>query len=271
LTAETLRDRADLYVLISSVSVYSDFSAAGVDETSPLAVLADDELREATAVDASGAVSAVTYGKAYGGLKVLCEQAAQEGFPGRALIIRPGVIVGAHDYTDRLTYWVVRVARGGEVLAPAPPHQGVQFIDVRDLARWIVDSFERAQTGVYNATGRPVEMHTLLETCRSVTASNAPFMWVSEQFLIDQQVAPWTEIPLWLPLDALPHRRGFMAVNAEKAFAAGLNDRPLEETIADVYRWYSQNESGRELRAGLTVDRERRLLEQWHSHRSLAM
>src|SRR6185436_16597594 len=130
---------------------YGDVSLAGVNETAPVAKLTSEQLEAANAIDTSGQTSAVTYGKMYGGLKALCEQAAEEAMPGRVLIIRPGLIVGPHDYTDRFTYWVVRVARGGEVLAPGRPDQPVQFIDARDLAGWIVKMIERQATGVYNA------------------------------------------------------------------------------------------------------------------------
>ena len=153
-SAKVLSDAVDTYVFISSVSVFADVSVPGVDETAPLKTLTSAQLDQANAIDSSGQASAVTYGKMYGGLKALCEQAAEEVLPGRVLIIRPGLIVGPHDYTDRFTYWVQRVARGnevGEVLAPGRPDRYVQFIDVRDLAEWTVRMIERGGTGVYNA------------------------------------------------------------------------------------------------------------------------
>ncbi|MGI8732187.1 MAG: NAD-dependent epimerase/dehydratase family protein [Pyrinomonadaceae bacterium] len=138
-SAEILTDSVDRYVFISSISVYADVSVFGVDETAPVAGLTSEQLAEANEIDSSGQASAVNYGKMYGGLKALCEQTAEEVLPNRVLTIRPGLIVGSYDYTDRFTYWVQRIARGneaGEVLAPGRPDRYLQFIDVRDLAEW---------------------------------------------------------------------------------------------------------------------------------------
>src|SRR5438105_4243901 len=165
----------------------------------------------------------------YGGLKALCEQAAEEVLPNRVLIIRPGLIVGPYDYTDRFTFWVVRVARGAEVLAPGRPDRYVQFIDVRDLAEWIVRMIERGGTGVYNANGLPknLTMERVLEECKMVSDSDATLTWVSEEFLMQEKVVPWSEMPLWMPEVGAPHLRGFMFINCDKAVGAGLSFRPL--------------------------------------------
>ncbi|HEX6650735.1 MAG TPA: NAD-dependent epimerase/dehydratase family protein, partial [Pyrinomonadaceae bacterium] len=146
-TAEALSDSVDHYTFISTQNVYSNVSAAGVNETAPVRTLTSEELDEANAIDTSGQPS---YGKLYGGLKAMCEQTAEDVMPNRVLSIRPGLIVGPYDYTDRFTYWVVRVARGGEVLAPGRPDRFIQFIDVRDLAEWIVRMIEGRETGAYN-------------------------------------------------------------------------------------------------------------------------
>ncbi|HEX6160301.1 MAG TPA: NAD-dependent epimerase/dehydratase family protein [Thermoanaerobaculia bacterium] len=200
-SAEFLGPSVERYVFISSISAYADPSAPGLDETAPLADLSAEQLRQANEIDPSGPVSAATYGRMYGGLKALCEAAAEEVLPNRVLTIRPGLVVGPRDYTDRFTYWPVRVARGGEVLAPGSPGRYVQFIDARDLAEWIIDMVERRQTGIYNASGAPHEltMGALLETCRAVSGSDARFTWVSESFLAREHVTPWSEMPLWLP------------------------------------------------------------------------
>lgn len=256
--AEALAGAVGQYAFISTVSVYADLSASpGVDETAAVARLTGEQLREASAVDTSGQVSAATFGHLYGGLKVLCEAAAEEVFPERVLTVRPGLVVGAHDYTDRFTYWPVCVARGGEVLAPGDPQRYVQFIDARDLAEWIVDMIERRQSGVFNANGPPaaVTMEALLNACRDVSGSDAHFTWVSESFLLSERVTPWTEMPLWLP-----HNQGLMAVDVRKAVAAGLRHRPLHETVRGVLQWYREHERGRTLRTGLTPERERELL-----------
>ena len=265
-SAEALAEAMAQYTFISSLSVYADYRVSGLDETAPVATLTSEQLRQANAIDTSGPVSAETYGKMYGALKALCEQAIEDVLPGRVLSIRPGLIVGAYDYTDRFTYWAARVARGGAVLAPGRPQRYVQFIDVRDLADWIIQMVERRHTGIYNATGLPETrtMATVLEACRTVSDSDASFTWVSESFLLAEHVTPWTEMPLWLPEDTMPHMQGLMAVNCQKALAAGLRYRFLHETISDTLRWHAAQEQGRKLQAGLTADREQQLLQKWH-------
>src|ERR1044072_5658744 len=150
--AEALADVVERYVFISSQNAYRDVSVPGIDETYPLRTLTSEELGRANAIDTSGQPS---YSELYGGLKALCEQAAELRMPGRVLIIRPGLIVGPEDYTDRFTYWPVRVARGGEVLAPGRPDRHIQFIDVRDLAEWTISMIERKAAGAYNTHGLP--------------------------------------------------------------------------------------------------------------------
>jgi 2'-hydroxyisoflavone reductase len=237
----------------------------GVTENSPLTTLTSEQLDHAYAIDTSGEPA---YGKLYGGLKALCEQAAKSVMPGRVLTIRPGLIVGADDYTDRFTYWVVRVARGGEVLAPGRPDTFVQFIDVRDLADWTLSMIERYETGAYNAHGLPgrLTMGDVLEECKSVSGSDASFTWASEEFLLRENVAPWSDMPLWLPEEAAPHLKGFMFINCEKAVGAGLRFRTLNDTIAATLAWCQANPRN-ELKAGLTPDREQSLLGKLHSTR----
>src|SRR6185503_5108089 len=152
-SAEILSDAVDRYVFISSISAYADLGVRGLDETAPLATLTNEQLEEANAIDSSGQASAAAYGKLYNGLKALCEKEVADVLSTRALIVRPALIVGPDDYSDRFTYWVQRVARVGEVLALAGPDRQIQFIDVRDLAEWIVNMIERKETGVYNAGG----------------------------------------------------------------------------------------------------------------------
>jgi 2'-hydroxyisoflavone reductase len=260
--AEVLSDSVDRYVFISSQNVYADVSVPGVDETFPLRTLTTEELAEANAIDTAGQPS---YGAMYGGLKVLCEQAAEEVMPGRVLTIRPGLIVGPYDYTDRFTYWVVRVARGGEVLAPGRPDRFVQFIDVRDLADWTVRMMEQGAAGVYNANGptNSVTMQDVLQECKSVSDSDASFTWVSEDFLLQENVSAWSEMPLWLPEAAAPHLKGFMFINCDKAVEAGLRHRPLTETIRETLSWYQTSRANDELKAGIDVEKEQTLLHKW--------
>jgi 2'-hydroxyisoflavone reductase len=261
--AEVLSDSVDRYVFISSQNAYADVSVPGVDETAARATLTTEELNEANAIDTSGQPS---YGKLYGGLKALCEQAAEEVMPNRVLTIRPGLIVGPWDYSDRFTYWVVRISRGGEVLAPGRPDRFVQLIDVRDLAEWTVRIVEQRAAGGYNAHGPSgaFTMQDILEACKTVSDSNASLTWASENFLLQEKVSAWSEMPLWLPEEAAPHLKGFMFINSGKAVAAGLRFRLLRETIRDTLTWYQTNRSQEQLQAGIAPDKEAALLLKWH-------
>lgn len=258
--AEVLSNEVERYVFISSQNAYRDVSVPGIEETYPLRTLTGEQLERANSIDTSGEPS---YAELYGGLKALCEQAAEEVMPGRVLIIRPGLIVGPHDYTDRFTYWPVRVARGGEVLAPGRPDRFIQFIDVRDLAEWAISMIERKATGAYNTHGLPnsLTMQQLLDECKAVTGSDAQFTWVSEDFLLKENVAAWSELPLWLPEEAAPHLKGFMFISPDKAVSAGMNFRPLRDTIRDILTSRLKTD---ELKAGLDRDKERALLYKWH-------
>ncbi|MGZ4319339.1 MAG: NAD-dependent epimerase/dehydratase family protein [Gaiellaceae bacterium] len=236
-SARLLAGAVERYVFISSVSVYADF-AEPRDESSPVAVLEEptEEFR----------------GPAYGALKALCEAEVERALPGRALLVRPGLIVGPDDPTDRFTYWPQRARRGGEILAPAPPERPVQFIDVRDLAEWMVRMAEAETTGVFNATGRPGEVTfgALLETCGAEEVT-----WVDEAFLVEQGAGEWMELPLWIsPADRA--WRDFQLVDVSRALAAGLTFRPLAETVRDVPEWTGK--------AGLAPERENELLVAWH-------
>ena len=264
-SAEFLSDSVDVYAFISSQSVYADVSVCGVDELAPLKTLTAEQLDKANAIDSSGQSSAVTYEEMYGGLKALCEQAAEEVMPNRVLCIRPGLIVGPYDYTDRFTYWPVRVARGGEVLAPGRPDQYVQFIDARDLADWTVRMIQRKAAGVYNVNGAPetLTMQKVLEECKSVSESDASFTWGDEEFLLQENVKAWSEMPLWLPADAAPQLKGFMFINCDRALAMGLSLRPLRDTIKDTLVWHQTDQQAEQLKAGISKDRERELLHRW--------
>lgn len=249
MSAELLADQVQQYVFISSISAYADFSQAGIDEASPVGRIDDQTTEEVT-------------GETYGPLKVLCEEAAEAAMPGRVLTIRPGLIVGPNDPTDRFTYWPVRVARGGEILAPGNPQQQIQVIDVRDLAAWIIQLVEAGQNGIFNATGpaTPLAIDTFLTECRTVTGSQGDFTWVSEAFLEEQAVGAFVELPLWVPTD----QAGIEQVNCQKAIDAGLTFRPMAETIRDTLAWHKTRPAEYTLRAGLSPEREAELLDKWH-------
>jgi 2'-hydroxyisoflavone reductase len=248
-SAGLLADAVEHYTFVSSISVYSDAIAPGADEEAPVRELPDPTVEEVTE-------------ETFGGLKALCERAAEEMLPDRVLNIRPGLISGPYDPTDRFTYWPRRVAAGGEILAPDHEERGVQYIDVRDLASWMVRMSEERRTGTYNATGPDYElrMGRLLEECEAVGGANAEPVWVSEDFLEEEGVEPFTELPLWLPREYA----ALQAIDCGRAIEAGLTFRPLSEAIEDVLDWDRATRAGREPAAGLRPEREQELLRAWH-------
>ena len=251
--ATLLAPRVKHYQIISSISVYRDFAKPGMDESYPVAELTDPTVTQVT-------------GETYGGLKALCEQAAERALPGRTLVIRPGLIVGPGDPTDRFTYWPVRVSRGGAVLAPNSPQDLVQVIDVRDLAAFMVHTLEQRTVGVFNADapGGSLTIGRLLETCKDVAKSDARFVWVPTPFLTDHEVRPWSDMPVWIPAEG--DQAGGGRISTAKAQQAGLTYRPLHQTVADTLAWYrTWPETRREakLRAGIAPEKEAAVIAAW--------
>jgi 2'-hydroxyisoflavone reductase len=246
------------YTFVSSVSVYADFAPAGTDETSPLATITQEQLREAEEMATGARATSRSYGEMYGALKALCERAAEGRMPGRVLTVRPGLIVGPYDYTDRFTYWVRRVSEGGSVLAPGTPVRRVRVIDARDLSEWIVRMAERQQTGVFNATGAEDDLSfgRLLDVCRTVSESDARFAWIDETYLLDSGIQPWSELPLWIP----QARNEIFEVRNDKAVAAGLTFRSLDATVRDTFEWDRARPNDEPLKSGISRDRERELM-----------
>lgn len=252
LSAEVLKENVSRYVFISSISVYDDsiFKKIGIDESGPVAKMKDETVEEIT-------------GETYGPLKALCEQAVREIYKERALIVRPGLIVGPHDPTDRFTYWPVRVARGGEVLAPEKPDAPAQIIDVRDLSDFMIRLIENNRSGIYNATGPdyPLTMGKILEVSKQVSGSEARFIWAPAEFLKQHNVQEWSDMPVWIP--DIEENQGFSRMDVSKAIDAGLKFRPLEETVRDTLAWAQSRPADHEWRAGLTAEREAEVLAAW--------
>ena len=247
LSAEVLEPNVSRYVFISSISVYADFKKVGIDESDPVGKIEDETVEEIT-------------GESYGPLKALCEKAVQRLYGERALIVRPGLIVGPHDPTDRFTYWPVRVSRGGDVLAPQRPEAPIQVVDVRDLSDFIIKLVEENASGIYNATGPDYELTIgkLLDVSKQVTGSDANFRWASVAFLNENKVEPWSDMPAWVPDDE--EGAGFSRVDVSKAVDAGLKFRPLEETVRDTLEWARTRPTDHVWRAGLTAEREAQVL-----------
>lgn len=248
---EALRDGVEHYVFVSTVSVYPDQSAATVGEDTPTSTLTPE---------AAAAAKTIREGSAnYGPMKAECERAAEHAMPGRVTVVRPGLIVGPEDASDRFTYWPARVARGGEVLAPGEPDAEVQFIDVRDLGAWCFDLAARRTAGTFNAVGfrGRLSFAELLAGCKVGLNTDCAFTWVDESFLRENRVAPYRDLPLWLPRG----RRGHFS--NDKALAAGLRLRSVAATIADTHTWQAARPADHRWRAGLGAEREAELLATW--------
>jgi 2'-hydroxyisoflavone reductase len=249
LAATGLERSVGRYVFISSISVYpdSDLHKIGIVESDPVGKLDDETVEEIT-------------GETYGPLKALCEKAVLDLYGSRALVIRPGLIVGPNDPTDRFTYWPVRVARGGEVLAPEKPEVPVQVIDVRDLSDFTIALIEAQADGIFNATGPATTLTfgAMLETCKQVSGSDATLRWASAEFLKQHNVQEWSDMPVWIP--DTPETAGFSRVSIAKALGAGLTFRPLAETVRDTIAWANTRPADHAWRAGLQPEREQELL-----------
>jgi 2'-hydroxyisoflavone reductase len=255
--AAVLKGNVDRYVFISTVSVYADTNH-GYDENGPLAKYEGSDPYKETIE----AMKASAY-KTYGPLKALSEQEAQKAFPGKALIVRPGLIVGPRDETDRFTYWPVRIDRGGEVLAPGQPNDPVQIIDGRDLAEWIIRMAEQKESGVYNAVGpdKPLTIGGMLDGIKGALGSKATFTWAAADFLEKQKVEAWSDMPVWTGSES-----GMARTSNKRALEKGLTFRPLAETARDTLAWFKQQSPERQakLRSGLTPEREKGVLDAWH-------
>lgn len=250
-TAEYLKDKVEHYVFVSTISVYTESTEVNRTEDAELIQHPEDEpTNERTATN-------------YGSLKVLSEKAAEDVMPGKVTQVRPGLIVGPHDATNRFTYWQTRVAKGGDVLVPGDGSSVCQIIDARDLAEFTLKVIEDKIIGIFHVTGpqEPYTLKTIIETSKEISGSNANFIYVDEQWLLENEVGPWMELPLWLPSE---EGQAMLNVDIQRALDAGLNIRPLEETIRDTLDWYNSiNGDEKEWPAGMKPERETELLQKW--------
>jgi 2'-hydroxyisoflavone reductase len=249
-----LAPRCDHYLFVSTISVFSTYDRVGIAEDGPLHPAGDPN---ATAVA----------GATYGPLKVRCEQEAKAAWGGKLTVVRPGLIVGPGDLSDRFSYWPVRIEKGGEVLAPGTPDDPTQYVDARDLSEWIIRLAEDNVTGTFNATGpkTPTTMAEMLYGIKAVTGGDVRFTWCPSEFLEEQKVRPWSDMPVWAPPKGA--MVGFSRIDCRKSYAAGLTFRPLAQTAKDTLDWYHQQPADRQekLRAGLAAARETEVLAAWRT------
>lgn len=252
--AAILKGKVGQFIYVSSTGVYANSDSVRPDENSPLLDLAPISGPEA---DKAG----------YGSRKARCEQLVQEAFPGKSTIVRPGLIVGPGDLSDRFTYWPWRIEKGGEILAPGQYEDPVQWIDVRDLSQWMIRLAESHTAGVFNAVGpeKPIGIGGMLYGIKGVYANDAQFTWVPQAFLSAQNVRSWVEMPVWAYPGATT--LAYCTSKIDRALGAGLTFRPLADTVREGMAWYHSRPADQQekLRAGITPEREKEVLAAWHA------
>jgi len=253
-----LAERVQHYIFISSISVLADHSQPGRDESAAVAEYPGPDAMAETRASLQANLAL------YGPLKARCEREAERHFPGRTTVIRPTLIAGPGDETDRFTYWPVRLARGGEVLAP-PAADPVQIIDARDLADWTVRLAEGNVRGVFHAAGpaQPLTVEAMVRDIRAAMTGEMSVVFADAAFLAAQQVAMWSDLPAWVP--GTGEMAGFARVSNARAVQAGLTFRPIATTAADTLAWFQAQPEARrsQLRAGLSAEREAAVLRAW--------
>ena len=254
---EALKGNVGHYIFVSTISVFSDYSNP-VDENGPLNAPGGMDVKPENAR------------AQYGALKVRSEMEAKEQFGDKVTIVRPGLIVGAGDLSDRFSYWPVRIDKGGEIMAPGAPTDPVQYVDARDLSEWIIRLAEGSVFGTFNATGpkTPTNIAEMLYGIKAVTTSDAQFTWVDADFLAANRVAGWSDMPVWMA----PRGRtaAFARVNCSKAYAAGLTFRPLADTARDTLVWYHSRPTAEQEKAaaGIAPEKEKTVLAAWNAKRA---
>lgn len=259
--AQLLKNSAKHYVFISTISVYSDTTKPGMDENTPLAQLTPEVIQLADTNP-----SALKFEETYGGLKALSEKEAEKAFPNKTTVIRPGLIVGPGDFSDRFSYWPIRIEKGGEILAPGNQDDPVQFIDARDLGEWSIRMAEQEAFGIYNAVGPKTKLSIaeMLYGIKAITTSDARFTWVDTKFLAENKVLPWVDMPVWVPPQG--DEAGFTSVSNKRAVEKGLTFRPLADSAKATLEWFKTLPADRQakLRFGITPERETAVLAAWH-------
>jgi 2'-hydroxyisoflavone reductase len=262
---QVLRGRVKHYVFVSTLSVYGGEKNPGQDESAPLAEYKGTDAMKETMATLQAGIEAL-----YGPLKALSEKEAEKWFPGQTTIVRPGLIVGPGDESDRFTYWPVRLDRGGEVLAPGDGKDPVQLVDARDLAEWMIRLAEARSLGTFNAMGpdRELTMRAMLESVQGAVSATATLTWVPADFLDELKVSSWGDMPVWVP--GTGDTAGFSRRSNASALGAGLTFRPLAATAVDTLRWWKSLPAERQakLRSGIAPEREQQVLAAWKAKKS---
>jgi 2'-hydroxyisoflavone reductase len=257
MSAELLAPSVKQYIFVSTISVYKQPGTPGMNEDAPLETTSEPESEDIP--------------KYYGALKALCEQAAEKAMPGRVTTVRPGLIVGPGDPTGRFTHWPSRCADGGEVLAPGDGSTPTQWIDGRDLGDWIVHLIEQGTFGTFNALGpeKKITMREVLDACNAAGGNKAKLTWVDWKFLEQQEVGPWSDMPMWIPTEEDP---GFGTMSNARGVKAGLTFRPILDTAKDTLAWLAElpadtpaDKRTRMISTGIARDKEARVLAAWHA------
>ncbi len=246
--AQMLAKDSGFYVYVSSLSAYAGHETKDADESAPLAPLVEE--------------TEDYKGVAFGPLKALCEKEVQDAFKERCAIVRPGLIVGPGDKSDRFTYWIDRMTRGGDVLAPGAKDDPIRLIDVRDLAEWLVRLADQKTAGVFNAIGPevPLTMEHVLDACKEAANREVTIHWADESFLDANDVHGWTDLPVWLPPSG--GTAGFHTRSIAAALKAGLTFRPIDDTAKATHDWWMTlpEERRKTLKNGLKPEREKELI-----------
>lgn len=235
----------DFYVFVSTVSVYNDYKNGPPTENS--------------AVWDSKTVTEESTGQSYGALKVQAEKTVLDALGNRVLIVRPSIVAGPYDPTDRFTFWVSKLTEGGETLIPGDRTRKVQWIDARDLADFVVLQIEKKTNGIYNVAADSVDMESFVS---ALATKDSQLVWVDDAFLLDQGIEPF-DIPLWIPKSE-EYPEGYITVQTNKAKEAGLKLRSASETANDIREWVDQIE-GKRIKAGLSREKELQLLALYES------
>ena len=251
-TTDILKGNAEIYLFTSSLSVHAGFSKRGLNEKDPVATTNDPTIEDMSA---------------YGPLKALSEEVTRKAFGKGAIIVRPHLIVGPGDHTDRWTYWPVRIEKGGEILAPGDYNRPVQYIDARDLAEFEIHLIEQQYGGTYSAVGplSELNMAEMLYGLRAIVSNDIRFTWIDQEFLEQNDITPWREMTAWMPSGG--EFDGFGSFENKKAVSAGLSYRTLADTAQATLSWWNKlpDERKKQPKAGLDAQKEKIVLKSWHS------